>query len=922
MSLGFPRQLFMDMYLNGWTDITEWVRMVYPVTAKQGKADEQAEPSSFLTAVLDNSDGRWVFNNPLGAYHGILRPSLGVRWGFWLARDTFNRTVSNGWGTMDSEDVWTSQGTASNFAVTPGAATHSVASAGTFVSSRSGAPVRNVYVKVDYTPGFTNVTGGPIEPANIMFRWVDADNWYLVRVRVRETDEAYTVEVLRSSTALGEVSINPYGGFNVVSGITHTSGQKVSIAAAIEERSILVKVWLASNPEPDTWNLITQDLDPEDTLTAAGQWGVRSGIDSLNTNALPMTFTYSGIVVKNIRASGELSELIPEWDESHTNKIARLRADGVLRRLRQNDPPVRSTLRRGLDNADGVVAYWPCEDEAQGATSISSGKDGVDPLAYLGDGPLFASNTDFPCSKPIPVLRGNMWFGDIPTAPATGDICFQFLASVPAAGTDDARVLGAIFTTGTVRYWDVLYFASAGGSIAVRGYNTAGTLVADSGVVAFAINGAPCRIQLSLGQSGANISCRVAVYKPLISNWTFFDFSSATQTLGAPVHVNMNSNSVHTNVAIGHITVYNINVDLFQLADETKAYVNELITARWRRLGTENKIPTMFSGAHAGFYASTRIGPQRPATLRSLFAQCVATGQAFMFEARSTVALGYRALETMWTQEPLVELDYEGDQIMAPLTPAPDDQGRRNDILAKRTEGGEFRSTQTTGPNNVNPPSEDVQGVGLYEAQLDPSPNVMTAELLRDVADFALVVGTSPDARYSQIPLQLSSEGFTEAQTLSALDVGAGDRVVVNNLTDADIYAPIDQLVIGTEEVWSEDTVHTITYNTTPAGPYYVLTLDTEDGRLDGTVVLAEDLDTTETAIDVTTVGAELTTDAGDHPYRCTINGEEVIVTACSGAGTSFTLTVTRGVNGAAREHNAGDAVLLSPQVYLGRRGY
>lgn len=913
----------MDMYLNGWEDITEWVRVTEPVTAKQGQADEQAEPASFLTATLDNSDGRWVFSNPMGAYHGKLRPNIGVRWGWWLAQDTCARTVSNGWGTMDSGDVWTNQGTASNFSVTPGAATHSVPTAGTFVSSRSGALVRNVYVKVDYTPSFTNVTGGAIEPANIMLRWVDANNWYLVRVEVT-TAEAYRVDVIRCLAGV-ESFVNPYGTFAAIAGLSHTSGQKVSIAAAIEERSILVKVWLASNPEPDVWNLVTQDIDPEKTITSAGQWGIRSGISGTNTNALPITYAYSGLVVKNIRASGELTELTPSWDETHQNKTVKLRADGVLRRLRQGDPPVKSTLRRGIDNTVGVIAYWPCEDEVQGATNISSATDGVGPLTYVGDGPTFAANTDFPCSKALPVLRGNMWFGDIPTNAATGSISFQFLASVPASGSDDARVLGAIFTTGTVRYWDVLYHTIGNGSIAVRGYNTAGTLVADSGIVTFAINGAPCRIQLTLTQNGANIDCRIGVYRPLSAlQWAYWDFSSATQMLGAPVHVNMNSNSVHAEVALGHIAVYNVSLDLFQLADETEAYVDELIARRWRRLGNENNIVTLISGSDdtSGVVAGARIGPQRPATLRHLFAQCVSTGQAFMFEARSTVALGIRALETMWTQTPVVTLDYTGDQIMTPLTPAPDDQGRRNDVLAKRSEGGEFRSTQTTGPNNVNPPSEDPEGVGLYEAELDPPPNVVTPELLRDVADFALVIGTCQDSRFSQIPLQLSSEGFTEALTLSALDVGRGDRITVSNLTEADIYAQVDQLVLGVEETWLADTVHTLIYNTTPAGPYYVLTLDTDDGRVDGTVTLAENLDTTETSVDVTTVGAELTTDAGDHPYRCTINGEEVIVTACSGSGTSFTLTVIRSANEVVLEHNIGDAVLLSPPVYLGRRGY
>lgn len=911
MSLGFPRELFMDMYLDGREDITTYVRQTNPVKAKYGTADEQGKPSSFLTATLDNTGGRWIRDNPMSPYHGILRPNIECRWGFFLAQDTMSRTVSNGWGTMTSGDVWTSVGTASQFAVSSSGATHSISTTGTSISSVSGEVKRNVYLKIDYTPPFTDVTGASIEPANFFFRRVDASNMYLLRVTAPHDETGYWIQAIRIKGGVETF----FGGVGF--GATdHIIGQKVSIAAAIEGRTIMAKIWLASDPEPAGWHFSYQDTSNADALVEAGQWGVRSGVASGNTNTKPIVFTYTDFEARDFRAAGELSELPPEWDETHNIKTAKLRADGILRRLRQRNPPAKSSLRMGIETAADVVAYWSCEDEGDASTSIASSLPGGKPMVFGGaDLPTFASDDSFACSSPIPVINGSSWVGAVVPYVSTGEATVQFLMNIPAAGLADETVLGAVFLTGTLWLCDIVY--KTGGSLDARVYNRSYTLVGSSGTVTFAINGLPVRIQLNLVQNGSNVDCQIGVVDPADTDSAeFWSFSATGVAVSVVADVVMNSQTKALgNTSCGHIAVYKNSLDIFALFAETIAWVGETAMNRFQRLCDSYNIPSLLYGDPDD---SAPMGAQRPRKLLDLITQCVATEQGQLYESKVTVALGMRSRKTMDAQDSVLELDYEAGEVAPPLKPATDDQGIVNDVLVKRSDGGEFRSAQDTGPRNVNNPEDDPEGVGRYEDEL--SVNTETVDALRDIADLAVLRGTTLETRYPQISLELAAPDVTEVLALQAMDVSPGDRVGVENLTDADIYAPIDQLVVGSEETLVNSRIHKTTFNAVPYSPYNVLTLDTDDARTDGDVVLAEDLDTTETAVNVTTVDAELTTDAGDHPYQVTVNGELMTVTACSGSGTSFTLTVTRSVNGAVRTHTTGDAVLLSPAVYLGRK--
>jgi hypothetical protein len=532
--------------------------------------------------------------------------------------------------------------------------------------------------------------------------------------------------------------------------------------------------------------------------------------------------------------------------------------------------------------------------------------------------PTLASDTVFPCSQALPVFRGSKWTGFIPSYVSIGSVTFQFLLNIPDTGTDNGSVLASIYMRGSLWYCDILYHT--GGSLSVRMYNRANTLITDTGPILFVMDGKPSRVQLNVNNNGADVSATLAVYKPLTNEFTgYWAFSATAVQVGAADTVFMNANNLNTNVSCGHISVRNEDVDILDLLEETRAYDGEQSIDRFPRLCSENNIPyVLHAETFLAFLGDQyEMGPQRPDALLKLFDDCVTTAQAMLYEPHYTVALGMRSLESLYTQEAVLELDYSAGEVGVPLTPAPDDFGLINDVTVERSEGGEARATQTTGPRNINDPREDDEGVGKYEGKVDV--NTYRANVLQNIADSALLRGTTTETRYPQISLELAAPEIDEAQAFEASDVGIGDRVTISNLADADIYLPIDQLVIGSEETLVNSEIHKISFNAVPASPFHVLALNTDDGRVDGDVFLAEDLDTTETSVDVQPAYGNMTTAAGDHPYQQTINGELMTVTATAGAGPTWTLTVVRSVNGVVRTHLTGDAVLLYPTVYLGR---
>jgi hypothetical protein len=240
----------------------------------------------------------------------------------------------------------------------------------------------------------------------------------------------------------------------------------------------------------------------------------------------------------------------------------------------------------------------------------------------------------------------------------------------------------------------------------------------------------------------------------------------------------------------------------------------------------------------------------------------------------------------------------------------------RNDVTAKRRDGDSYRVEQTTGALSVAAPPD---GVGRYRDQVEV--NVQTDDMLPSVAQWIVHLGTLDEARYPSVTVNLAAPD-TAALRHDVLATDVGDRLVITDAEQANIYDNIGLLVLGYSETIGP-VEHLWTANCAPGTPYEVLELDDPDSRVSSGEAsqLNASLTTTVTSMSViSNDGATLwTTSAGQMPISVVVGGEEMTVTAIAGAtpGAAQSFTVTRSVNGVVKTHAAGEIVRLKREAVV-----
>lgn len=627
----------------------------------------------------------------------------------------------------------------------------------------------------------------------------------------------------------------------------------------------------------------------------------------------------ASIVDPAIRFSGEVSEWPQRWDSTGSDVYVPIEASGIMRRLDRPNAPLKSALYRGYTNATFTPkAYWPCE-EPDGAGGIASALAGHPPMMLLANGgspglPNFASNSSFQCSSPLPTMSQIEWTGHVPTYTATGKAQVFLLMLVPEAGTTNGEGLFHVVTTGTVRRWTVLY--GTGGTLELRAYDDTGTQLLATGAAAFTVNGKLLRVDLELQQNGGNIDYDLATLQVGASTGSVVSGTLAANTISRATDVVVNPGADLDDVVIGHISVHDEVRSLFDLSQELNAYAGEAAGRRVERLCSEESVT--FRGI-GDLDASVAMGGQLPSKLLDLLRECASTDGGILFEPRDLLGLGYRPRYELGAQPARLELDYTathlGTESQPGIEPTDDDEHLRNDVIARRLDGGFRRAVQETGVLSVLDPPD---GVGRYDDEI--TVNVQSDALLDDQAGWLLHLGTTDEARFPTVLLELARAPFVASATLARAveDLDIGDRLTIDH---PPAWLPpdlIDQLAEGFTEVLGGFT-HTFTVNCSPGTPWTrVLVWEDTDDRYtsDGTVT-TEPLDTTETGVDVSTPTG-LKWSHTDGNFDVVIGGERMTVTAVTGAGIAQTLTVTRSVNGVVKTHLTGVEVeLFRPGVYL-----
>lgn len=191
--------------------------------------------------------------------------------------DAFGRSVSNGWGTADSGQAWsTGGGVAGNYNVASGYGSHTLsttnASRRTFVTFDYGDFDYYASLTTSATATGGSLFGGPTG------RYVDSDNLYMARLEFT-TGNAVILSI-RKRVAAVETELGTYS----LAGFTYTPGTTyIRVRFQVIGSTLRAKAWESTGLEYGPWQIEVTDT----SLTTSDFLGVRSISASANTNVNP-----------------------------------------------------------------------------------------------------------------------------------------------------------------------------------------------------------------------------------------------------------------------------------------------------------------------------------------------------------------------------------------------------------------------------------------------------------------------------------------------------------------------------------------------------------------------------------------------------------------------------------------------------------
>lgn len=210
--------------------------------------------------------------------------------------DRFLRTVSSGWGTADTGDLWTTSspgGSAADFSVNGSAGLMS----STNINNSRWATVPFSSATVDFKCAISTdvLAAGGSHFVNLVARYADTDNCYLARLAFN-ADQTLTLTLRKRVT--GTETLLATDATNTT-GLVHAANRVFWVRFALSGTSLSAKVWQDGTAEPATFGATVTDA----SITAAGAIGIRTILSTTNSNTLPV-----GAAFGPFRTVGAVSE--------------------------------------------------------------------------------------------------------------------------------------------------------------------------------------------------------------------------------------------------------------------------------------------------------------------------------------------------------------------------------------------------------------------------------------------------------------------------------------------------------------------------------------------------------------------------------------------------------------------------------------
>ena len=596
-----------------------------------------------------------------------------------------------------------------------------------------------------------------------------------------------------------------------------------------------------------------------------------------------LTWSYSGtahISGRDYRFTGEISAWPKKWQPDGSDVWTPVEAYGLLHRYDQGAKALNSTLRRRIPS--GLPdAYWPFEEDRD-ASHAYSPITGVQPAAVTGL--EWAAVDTLPSSKALPRLTAAATLSAIVPAGTDGQWQIEFVYNADdkaPPGTGPHAEVISVSTTGTVRRWVI---GMRAGNVRIYGFDASGT---DIIFRAIAVGGDVfhgwVRMQIWASDNGDGTLDYRVNFQDVGGDAGGLGGTTAG-TAGRVTAVTANWGALTEGWGFGHLSVLpTAGSSLYTGSDN--AYAGETAWERLFRLASEESLPL---ARIAGELTPQQVGPQRPENLLDLLHAAADADGGILLEDRDRLGLIYRDRSSMYTQEPALTLVYGEPGLGPDLEPVDDDTATRTDRTVKRDGGSEARAILEEGRLSVQ---DAPNGIGVYDDSQTLSLNSDTQA--EPIAHWLLHLGTYDGDRYPVVSVMLHKAPNLIPQVLAMRE---GDLIRITNLPAYVHHGDLDLIVQGYHEVldlqkWD------ISFNCSPGGPWNTAKADHPvyaKAGTDGTLLVSA-VDATATALDVTNVGADWTTDPAEMPIPLEVGGETMTATTITQHGDTFTRTVSGG---------------------------
>lgn len=364
------------------------------------------------------------------------------------------------------------------------------------------------------------------------------------------------------------------------------------------------------------------------------------------------------------RFVGEVTAWPARWDPSESDVWVPLEACGILRRLQQGAPPLRSPLFRAIS---GIAAgdyqpidYWPAEDGTTstqianampgGATSFPASGVSFSQGGPAGSAPLIVANAGFAANFFVRQYAATsrwalQWVMNVPAQPAALTTLFEVRSTGGSVATWRFQVEPDAFAGQDDYHW--------------RGYDSTGSLIADTRV-SMGGPGAPSEAEFYGGWyswfAGVYESSGFMVATTGVSDGDLYELATvdssplAAGVSGAVRDFTVSVDASLDGIGLGHFSVFVDPAfhpfnDSHANARALNGWAGEQAHERVERLCREQGIAIETIGTQ-----SALMGPQRIATLMDLLEDCANTDRGFLYEQREDVGLAYRCNASRFNQ--------------------------------------------------------------------------------------------------------------------------------------------------------------------------------------------------------------------------------------------------------------------------------